>query len=118
MSAHSTFGVALFSVVFLLAIGVICQPVVAEDVVHAVSGVVKHVDKATKTVVIKTADGTEETSKYTGKTEVEGTKDAGKGVAKGSADTYLAGKEGAKVKVRYTEKGAEKTAVGVKDAVD
>ena len=60
MSAHSKFGVALFSVVFLLAIGVICQPVVAEDVVHAVSGVVKHVDKATKTVVIKTADGTEE----------------------------------------------------------
>lgn len=118
MSAHSKFGIALVSVLFLLAIGVIRQRAVAEDVVHAISGVVQHVDKATKTVVIKTADGTEETFKYTGKTAVEGTKDAAKGVAKGSAETYLGGKEGSKVTVHYTEKGAEKTAVGVKDAVD
>jgi hypothetical protein len=39
---------------------------------------VKKVDKKTKTVVIKTGDGTEHTIKYTEKTTVEGTKDAGK----------------------------------------
>ena len=54
-------------------------------------------DKWTKTVVIKTADGTEHTIKYTDKTVVEGTKDAGKGAAKGSAESYLGAKKGAKV---------------------
>jgi len=39
-------------------------------------------------------------------------------VEKGSAETYLAAKKGAKITVHYTEKGGEKTAVGVKDAVD
>lgn len=88
-----------------------------DDVVHIFSGVIKHVDKDTKTVVVKAADGTEQTFKYTGKTTVEGTKDAGKGIDKGSTDAYLDAKTGAKVTVKYTGKGAEKTAVGVKDAV-
>ena len=70
-----------------------------------VSGVVKHVDKDTKTMVVKTADGTEHTIKYTDKTAiVKGAKDAGGDV-----------KEGAHVSVKYSEKGGEKTAVGVKD---
>jgi len=89
-----------------------------DDVVHIFSGVVKHVDKGTKTVVIKSADGTEETIKYTDKTVVEGSKDAGKGVGKAATETYLAGKKGATVTVKYTGKGAEKTATAVKDAVD
>jgi hypothetical protein len=90
----------------------------ADDVVHALSGVVKSVDKVSKTVVVKTADGTDQTIKYTSKTTVEGAKDAGKGVEKGSAETYLGAKKGSKVTIHYTEKGADKTAVGVKDAVD
>ena len=104
----------------LLAIGSIFawNAVAQDDVVHIMSGVIKHVDKGTKTVVIKTADGTEHTVKYTEKTVVESSKDAGKGVAKGSTDAYLASKEGAKVTVKYTGKGADKTAVGVKDAVE
>jgi VCBS repeat-containing protein len=88
----------------------------ADDVFHAVTGVVKSVDKATKTMVVKTADGTEHTIKYTDNTTVKGAKDAGKGMEKASVDTYLAGKEGTKVTVKYTEKGGEKTAVGIKDA--
>jgi hypothetical protein len=75
-----------------------------DDVVHMVSGVVKHVDKGAKTVVVKADDGTEHTIKWTGKTTWEGTKDAGKGI-----------KEGSQVSVKYTEKAGEKTAVGVKD---
>ncbi len=118
MSFRFNWGIALLAVLMLtVAVGA-WQNAVAEDVVHAVSGVVKSVDHDTKTVVVKTADGTEQTFKYTGKTTVEGTKDAGKGVGKASADTYLEAKKGAKVTVHYTEKGAEKTAVGVKDAVD
>ena len=76
-----------------------------EDLAHMVSGVVKHVDKDGKTMVVKTADGTEHTIKWTDKTTWEGTKESGKGI-----------KEGSKVSVKYTEKAGEKTAVGVKDA--
>ena len=74
------------------------------DAVHIVSGIVKHVDRGTKKVIVKTSDGVEHTIKWTGKTSWEGTEDAGKGV-----------KEGSTLTVRYTEKAGEKTAVGIKD---
>jgi Cu/Ag efflux protein CusF len=76
-----------------------------EDAVHLVSGVVKHVDRGAKKVVVKADDGTEHSIKWTGKTTWEGTKDAGKGI-----------KDGSQVTVKYTEKAGEKTAVGIKDA--
>src|SRR5215470_2587167 len=83
----------------------LCPRVSAEeDVVHMVKGVVKHIDKDTKTMVVKAGDGTEHTIKWTDKTTVEGGKDVGEGI-----------KEGSKVSVKYTEKAGEKTAVGVKD---
>lgn len=102
--------------VFVLMMALAWQPASAEDVAHAVSGIVKSIDKGTKTMVVKTADGTEHTIKYTDHTAVAGAKDAGKGVEKASVDTYLGAKVGSKVTVKYTEKGGEKTAVGVKDA--
>ena len=92
------------------------QTLAAEDVVHAVSGIVKSVDKASKTVVVKTADGTEHTIKWTDKTTVKGVDASGKAIAAGSVDSYDGLKEGAKVSVKYTEKGGEKTAVAIKDA--
>ena len=64
-----------------------------EDVVQIVSGVVKHVDKDPKTMVVKTSDGTEHTIKWTGKTTWEDTKETGKGINEGSQMT-----------VTYTEK--------------
>jgi Cu/Ag efflux protein CusF len=76
-----------------------------EDVVHILSGVVKHVDRGAKKVVVKADNGTEHVVKWTGKTTWEGTKDAGKGI-----------KEGSQVTVKYTEKAGEKTAVGIEDA--
>jgi len=100
----------------VLVAGFAWQSAVADDLVHVVSGVVKSVDRTTKTVVVKAADGTEHTIKYTDKTTVDAAKDTGKGVEKASADTFLAGKEGTKVTVKYTEKAGEKTAVGIKDA--
>ena len=101
---------------FILTVSFAWSGAIAQDVVHFVSGVVKSVDKGTKTVVVATADGTEHTIKYTDQTVVKGAKDTGKGVADASVDTYLAGKEGTKVTVKYTEKAGEKTAVGIKDA--
>ena len=92
------------------------QTAAAEDVVHAVSGIVKSVDKASKTVVVKTADGTEHTIKWTDKTTVKGVDASGKAIAAGSVDSYDGLKEGAKVSVKYTEKAGEKTAVAIKDA--
>ena len=102
--------------VFVLAMAIAVQSASAEDVVHAVSGVVKSIDKDSKTVVVKTANGTEHTIKYTDQTVVKGAKETGKGVEKGSVDTYLGAKVGTKVTVKYTEKAGEKTAVGIKDA--
>lgn len=76
-----------------------------EDAVHILSGVVKHVDRGTKKVVVTAGDGTEHTIKWTGKTTWEGTRNAGKSI-----------KQGSQVTVKYTEKAGEKTAVGIKDA--
>jgi len=106
----------LLAGLFVLAAAVAWQAAVAEDVVHAVSGIVKSVDKGTKTVVITSADGTDHAIKYTEQTTVKGVDATGKAVATGSVDTYLAAKQGAKVTVKYTEKGGEKTAVAIKDA--
>jgi len=113
---HSKRFNVLLAGLFVLAAAIAWQSAAAEDVVHAVSGVVKSVDKTSKTMVVKTADGTEHTIKWTDKTTVKGVDATGKGVATGSLDTYDGLKEGAKVSVKYTEKGSEKTAVAVKDA--
>ena len=101
---------------FVLGAAIAWQGALAQDVVHAVSGVVKSVDKGTKTMVVKATDGTEHTIKWTDKTTVEGAKATSKGVADASTATYNGAKEGTKVTVKYTEKGGEKTAVAIKDA--
>lgn len=75
-----------------------------DDLVHVVSGVVKHINRDAKTIVVKADDGVEHTVKWTDKTTWEATKDSGKGI-----------KDGSKVAVKYTEKAGDKTAVGVKD---
>lgn len=80
------------------------QSALADEATHVIKGVVKSVDKGTKTMVVKTADGTEQTVKWTDKTATKTGKDVGDAVA-----------EGSKVSVKYTEKAGEKTATGVKD---
>jgi hypothetical protein len=64
---------------FLLA--VICM---AQDVVSVVHGTVTKVDSATKTVVVKSADGTEHTIKVTGDTAYKGTKEGFDGLKTGT----------------------------------
>jgi len=71
----------------------------AQDVVSIVHGTVTKVDKATKTVVVKAADGTEHSIKVADRATVHGTKEGFDGL-----------KEGSEVVARYTVKGTEKTA--------
>jgi len=81
----------------------------AEDVVNAIHGTISKLDSATKTVVIKTADGTEQTFKFIGSTTVHGVKAAGIG----AKDAFHGLTEGSEVVAHYTVKGTEKTAVEV-----
>src|SRR5260370_17926165 len=78
----------------------------ADDVVRAVAGTVKVVDKAAKTVVVKVADGTEHTFHFIGRTASHGAM----ATASGSKDAFLAMKEGDEVVLHYTVTGAVKTA--------
>jgi VCBS repeat-containing protein len=75
----------------------------ADDVVHAVDGTVTKIDTTTKTIAVKTADGTEHTFHYLGDVTVHGSKDAAKGTVNGV-------KEGSKVAVHYTVEGSKETA--------
>ena len=75
----------------------------AGKVRHAIIGSVKAVDKTAKTVVVKTADGTVETVKWTGKTTVNGLKGGAKAAS-------FVGREGSYVVIHYTTKGVKKTA--------
>lgn len=83
--------------------------IAADDVATAVEGVVKKTDAATKTAVIKTADGTEHTIHFVKKTAVHGADET----AEGAKDAFHGLKEGSEVVVHYTAKGMEKTATEV-----
>ena len=73
----------------------------AADVVTAVHGTITKVDTATKTIVVKSADGTEHAVHFVGKTTVHGTDAAAK-------DTFHGLKEGTEVVAHYTAKGNRK----------
>ena len=82
-----------------------CRGFAAQDVADAVVGTVKAVDTGTKTVVVKTAEGTEHTFHFVGRTVGHGAE----ATAKGSKDAFAGMKEGDDVIVHYTLKGAVKT---------
>jgi|SRR5581483_1886527 len=78
----------------------------AVEHVTAVHGTISKVDAATKTIVLKAADGTEHTLRLVARTAVHGTEAA-------SRDAFHGLKEGQEVVAHYTRKGAEETAVEV-----
>lgn len=86
-------------VVCIVLGAVVC---VAQDVVSFFHGTIKKVDHTTKTIVVKTSDGTEHTIKVTDKAAVKGTKEGFDGL-----------KDGTEVVVRTTGKGVDETAVDV-----
>jgi Cu/Ag efflux protein CusF len=76
---------------------------------HAVAGEVKKIDHAAKTLALHTADGIDETIKFTGRTVVRGIKDA----TRAADATAKASLEGASVVLYYTGEGVDKTAISV-----
>jgi hypothetical protein len=80
-----------------------------EDVVTAVHGTITKVDEASKTILVKTADGTEHTFHFVAKTTVHGAKAA----ATGAKDSFHGLTEGSEVVAHYTAKGAEETVIEV-----
>jgi ABC-type enterochelin transport system substrate-binding protein len=87
----------------------------AQDVIHAVEGVVTHVDKKAKSISIKTAEGSEEVFAFGEHTAVRDSRKAEQGAKMGIVDSYFAGKEGSHVVVRYMGKGSDKTAMLLDD---
>src|SRR5271155_37529 len=81
----------------------------ADDVATAVHGTITKLDSATKTVVVKTKDGTEHTVHFVDKTAVWGADKT----AAGAKDAFKGLSEGSEVVVHYTVKGTEKTATEV-----
>src|SRR6516164_11174365 len=81
----------------------------ADDVVSAVHGTVTKLDSGTKTMIVKTKDGTEHSVHFVDKTAVWGADKT----AAGAKDGFKGLSEGSEAVVHYTEKGGEKTATEV-----
>lgn len=81
----------------------------ADDVATAIHGTITKLDSATKTMVVKTKDGTEHTVHFVDKTAVWGADKT----AAGAQDAFKGLSEGSEVVVHYTAKGSEKTATEV-----
>ena len=93
----------------ILALSLASAIYAADDVVSAVHGTVEKVDSAGKTIVVKTADGTEHTFHYVGRTIVHGA-DASADAAK---DSWHGLTKGTEVVAHYTKRGTEDTAVEI-----
>jgi hypothetical protein len=93
-------------VLVVLLISAACA---AEDVVSAVHGTIEKVDSNTKTIVVKTADGTEHSMHFTDKAAVHGAH-ASMDAAK---DSWHGLKEGTEVVMHYTREGTEDTALEI-----
>jgi hypothetical protein len=81
----------------------------ADEVVNAVHGTISKLDSSTKTMVVKTKDGTEHTVHFVDKTAVWGADKT----AAGAQDTFKGLSEGSEVVVHYSAKGGEDTATEV-----
>ncbi|HTQ61400.1 MAG TPA: hypothetical protein VMI32_14320 [Candidatus Solibacter sp.] len=80
-----------------------------EDVVTAIHGTVTKVDAASKTIVVKTADGAEHTVHFVSSTAIHGVH----ATTAGAKDSYHGLTEGSEVVAHYTAKGGEDTAIEV-----
>ncbi len=90
----------------LLGMSFTALAVFAADVMRTVEGTVTKVDTGTKTVVVKTADGTEQTVHFLSKTSVHGWEATEAGAQGGMHGVQ----EGSHVVVHYAVKGTVKTA--------
>jgi hypothetical protein len=81
----------------------------AKDVVSAVHGTIQKVDLATKTIVVKTADGAEHSLRFLDRTAVHGVH-----ASAGAGENSWRGlKKGMDIVAHYTRRGTEDTAIEV-----
>ena len=91
----------------MILLAAVCWPALAVKQRHGVVvGEILKFDAEAKTVVVKTAEGTNHTFHFVDETTVHG----GRDVEAGSEETFLGLKEGSQVAVHYTVKGTEETA--------
>jgi hypothetical protein len=81
----------------------------ADDVVSAVHGTITKLDAGSKTIVVKTKDGTEQTVHFVDKTTVYGADKT----AAGAKDSFRGLSTGSEVVVHYSVKGTEKSATEI-----
>jgi hypothetical protein len=93
----------------LLVLSLVSFAVAADDVVSATHGTITKIDKAGKTVAVKTADGTEHVFHWTKDTTVHGVK----ATDAAAADSWHGLKEGSEVVAHSTKRAGEDTAVEV-----
>jgi ABC-type Fe3+-hydroxamate transport system substrate-binding protein len=93
----------IFAIAFLITGSLtVCR---AQDVVSAVKGTVKKVDTSTKTIVVESADGTDHTFHYVGRTVVHGANATDQATVHGVDKLG----EGTKVVAHYTTAGGKDT---------
>lgn len=101
-------NVGIWRRIAIVAFGLICFVATAYAIepTKASEGVITKIDRAAKTVVVKTADGTEHTMHLVARTVVHG----GKETYKGADDAARGLQDGSHVVVHYTTRGADETA--------
>lgn len=104
----SVYRPTLLRKAFLLGASLILSAIAA-FALAPVHGTIQKINAAAKTMVVKTADGTEHTFRFLGSTVVHGTEKAVSGTVAG----FKGLAEGSEVLVRYSAKGTEKTAVEI-----
>jgi preprotein translocase subunit YajC len=93
----------------LLMFSLVSLAFAAEDVVTATHGTITKIDKATKTLAVKTADGTEHVFHWTKDTTVHGVRAADAA----AEDSWHGLKEGSEVVAHSAKRGSEDTALEV-----
>jgi hypothetical protein len=87
----------------------VCVALADTAAVTAIRGTITKIDAVSKTMAVKTADGTEHTFHFVSSTAVHGVH----ATATGATDTFHGLTEGSEVVAHYTVKGSEETAVEV-----
>jgi hypothetical protein len=93
----------------ILTLSLVAFSYAAEDVVSAAHGTIEKIDSATKTIAVKTKDGTEHSLRLLDSTAVHGAKTS----AEVSKDSWHGLTKGTEVVAHYTKHGSEDTAVEI-----
>lgn len=93
----------------VLVISLVSVAFAVEDIVNSTHGTITKIDKAAKTVAIKTADGTEHVFHLANDAAVHGVRTSDLSVK----DSWRGLKEGSEVAAHSTKRGTEDTAVEV-----